>query len=67
MARRRRPVSIILAAALLCLGAVFVVSYFHFVSPEDIGSIRHTRVLWGGIMCVFVSAVLAYSILFGKK
>jgi hypothetical protein len=46
---------------------VLVVTYFHYVSPEAGGSIVHTRVLWGGIMCIFVGAVWAYSNLFGKE
>jgi hypothetical protein len=33
-------------------GVVLVVSYFYYVSPEAGGSIVHTRVLWGGIMCI---------------
>ncbi len=67
MTRKRRPVSVILAAAVFCFGVLFVVSYLHFVSPEDFGSIVHTRILWGGIMCLFVGTVWAYSSLFGKE
>ena len=67
MTRTRRTVSVILAAAVFCFGVVLVVSYFCFVSLEDIGSIVHTRVLWGGVMCVFVGAVWAYRNLFGKE
>ena len=67
MTRTRRTVSVILAGALFCFGVVLVVTYFYIVSPEAIGSIAHTRVLWGGIMCIFVGAVWAYSNLFGKE
>jgi formate hydrogenlyase subunit 3/multisubunit Na+/H+ antiporter MnhD subunit len=67
LTRTRRPVAVILAGALCCFGVVLVVSYFYYVSPEAGGSIVHTRVLWGGIMCIFVGAVWAYSNLFGKE
>ena len=67
MTRTRRTVSVILAGALFCFGVVLVVTYFYFVSPAAIGSIAHTRVLWGGIMCVGMGAVWAYSDIFGKE
>src|SRR3954451_19471753 len=54
---RTRTIPVILAGAVFCFGVVLVLSYFYFVSRDDIGSIVHTRVLWGGIMCVFVGAV----------
>ena len=56
MTRTRRPVAVILAGALCCFGVVLVVSYFYYVSPEAAGSIVHTRVLWGGIMCAYLWA-----------
>ena len=50
-----RTVSVIRAAAVFCLGIWLVVSDFHSAS---LGGIRARRILWGGMMCMFVGEAM---------
>jgi hypothetical protein len=62
MTRTRRTVSVILAAALLCVGLVLI---FMDLTSSAYGA-THKIFFWGGALCAGVGAFWLYSDLFGK-